>query len=150
VEVELEIRAHFLRVYQDVQQGVKNGPEGRGGENCRRAQIWYVLQDMDLMNITEMTQVLFAALGRGLARGFLGELPAGSGPRPAAAGAPASSASSVPSGPFRAGDSVRYRQGRGTFFARVVSVDARAGKATVERSTDGKRVVRPFDKLLRS
>lgn len=47
------------------------------------------------------------------------------------------------------GATVRYRQGRGEFEAKVVRVDARAGVVTLERVSDGKRVTRPLEKLYR-
>jgi len=46
------------------------------------------------------------------------------------------------------GAMVRYRQGRGTFNARVASVDEARGTAVVERAMDGRSVERPFSKLL--
>jgi hypothetical protein len=64
-----------------------------------------------------------------------------------------SSLSSVPRKPSRAqagssrvGSFVRYRQGRGTFRARVIVMER--GVAEVERVSDGKRVRRPVSKLM--
>ena len=47
---------------------------------------------------------------------------------------------------FKAGDEVKYRQGRGTFAAFVIRADA-GGEVVVERISDGKRVKRPASKL---
>lgn len=47
------------------------------------------------------------------------------------------------------GAQVRYRQGRGTFDAEVIRVDAITGTATLQRISDGKRVVRPLDRIYR-
>jgi len=46
------------------------------------------------------------------------------------------------------GQSVRYKQGRGTFDARVLSIDSAKGAVTLERISDGKKVVRPASKVL--
>lgn len=46
-----------------------------------------------------------------------------------------------------AGAVVEYRQGRGTFEAEVVRVDAVTGIATLQRTADGKRVLRPVDRI---
>ena len=43
---------------------------------------------------------------------------------------------------------VEYRQGRGTFEAKVVALDAETGMVTVERVSDGKKVVRPATKII--
>ncbi|NNB90013.1 PspA [Corallococcus exiguus] len=48
---------------------------------------------------------------------------------------------------YAAGQEVRYKQGRGTFSAKVKSVDEKAKTVTVARVSDGKEVVRPFDKV---
>jgi hypothetical protein len=48
---------------------------------------------------------------------------------------------------FHEGQKVVYKQGRGSFDAKVVRVDAAKGLVTVERLKDGKRVVRPPAKL---
>jgi hypothetical protein len=48
---------------------------------------------------------------------------------------------------FKAGQKVFYKQGRGTFEAKVVRVDAAKGLITVQRNKDGKRVARPAAKL---
>lgn len=46
-----------------------------------------------------------------------------------------------------AGAVVHYRQGRGTFPAEVVRVDEVTGIATLQRTADGKRVLRPVDRI---
>lgn len=43
------------------------------------------------------------------------------------------------------GQTVQYRQGRGTFEARVVRLDG--ARVVLERLADGKRVTRPLSKL---
>jgi len=91
-----------------------------------------------VMGIPDLAQRIVAALQRGVERGMRGSLPA---PAPSAAAAPG------PAGSIQPGAQVLYRQGRGTFLARVVSVNRRESKATVERTSDGKRVTRPLDKL---
>lgn len=48
---------------------------------------------------------------------------------------------------FQVGDAVVYRQGRGSFEAKVVAVDEATGLLTVERLKDGKKVDRPATKL---
>ncbi|RUO88960.1 PspA [Corallococcus sp. AB018] len=48
---------------------------------------------------------------------------------------------------YAAGQEVRYKQGRGTFSAKVKAVDEKAKTVTVARVSDGKEVVRPFDKV---
>lgn len=48
---------------------------------------------------------------------------------------------------FHEGQKVTYRQGRGEFEAKVIKSDVKANLVTVERMTDGKRVVRPAAKL---
>ncbi|MDQ3266175.1 MAG: hypothetical protein M3Y59_21420 [Myxococcota bacterium] len=50
-------------------------------------------------------------------------------------------------GTLSSGDLVSYRQGRGTFSAEVVRVDAISGVATLQRTNDGKRVIRPLDRV---
>lgn len=72
--------------------------------------------------------------------------------RPRAAGrkAPAAVApSSSPETPasYAEGQEVRYKQGRGTFSAKVKAVDEKAKTLTLERVSDGTKVVRPFDKV---
>ncbi len=104
------------------------------------------------------------SLGRRLAARFpvrLQEAPAPA-PRPAPAKrvraqaprpAPAKTAlrrtvrSAAPKGRLTAGDLVSYRQGRGSFSAEVVRVDAISGIVTLQRTNDGKRVVRPLDRV---
>jgi hypothetical protein len=49
---------------------------------------------------------------------------------------------------FSEGQKVQYRQGRGTFDARVVGIDARKGVVTLERMSDQKKVVRPAAKVI--
>ena len=48
---------------------------------------------------------------------------------------------------FTEGQRVIYKQGRGAFEAKVVSVDVAKGKVTVERVKDGKKVKRPAAKV---
>ncbi|MCP3167394.1 PspA [Myxococcus qinghaiensis] len=73
--------------------------------------------------------------------------------RPRAAGrattvaAPNSSPSPATSVAYEVGQEVRYKQGRGSFSAKVKSIDAKAKTVTVERVSDNKQVVRPFDKV---
>ncbi|ADO70359.1 hypothetical protein [Stigmatella aurantiaca] len=74
--------------------------------------------------------------------------------RPRAAGrtAPATAAPSASPSPeapasYAEGQEVRYKQGRGTFAAKVKAVDAKAKTLTLERVSDGTKVVRPFDKV---
>ncbi|NOK05932.1 MULTISPECIES: PspA [Myxococcus] len=82
-----------------------------------------------------------------------GPAPQKSRGRPRAAGrtatAAAPSASPSPEAPvsFAVGQEVRYKQGRGAFNAKVKAVDEKAKTVTVERVSDGKQVVRPFDKV---
>ncbi|WIG95674.1 PspA [Myxococcus sp. SDU36] len=49
---------------------------------------------------------------------------------------------------FKEGQDVSYKQGRGTFPAKVKAVNQEARTVTVERVGDGKQVVRPFDKVM--
>jgi hypothetical protein len=49
---------------------------------------------------------------------------------------------------FVEGQKVQYRQGRGTFDARVVGINAEKGTVTLERASDQKTVVRPAAKVL--
>jgi hypothetical protein len=49
---------------------------------------------------------------------------------------------------FVEGQKVQYRQGRGTFEARVVGIDAKNGNVTLERINDRKTVIRPAAKVL--
>jgi hypothetical protein len=49
---------------------------------------------------------------------------------------------------FVEGQKVQYRQGRGTFDARVVGINAEKGTVTLERTSDQKTVVRPAAKVL--
>ncbi len=49
---------------------------------------------------------------------------------------------------FAEGQKVQYRQGRGTFEARVVGIDAENGTVTLERLNDKKQVVRPAAKVI--
>lgn len=46
------------------------------------------------------------------------------------------------------GQSVQYRQGRGTFPARVTAVDAKTGTVLLTRLSDGKEVKRPAGKVV--
>jgi hypothetical protein len=45
------------------------------------------------------------------------------------------------------GQKVSYKQGRGSFEAKVVSIDSEKGTVTVERIKDGKKVTRPAAKV---
>ncbi|NOJ82285.1 PspA [Myxococcus xanthus] len=73
--------------------------------------------------------------------------------RPSAAGrtAPAAVPSSSPSPAtpvaYEVGQEVRYKQGRGSFSAKVTAVDAKAKTVTLARISDNLKVVRPFDKV---
>lgn len=51
---------------------------------------------------------------------------------------------------LKQGAYVYYKQGRGTFVARVTAVDTDASTATVRRVKDGKRIERPLSKLRRA
>jgi hypothetical protein len=48
---------------------------------------------------------------------------------------------------FTKGQKVTYKQGRGVFEAKVVSIDTENGVLNLERSSDRKRVDRPADKV---
>lgn len=50
-------------------------------------------------------------------------------------------------GSFRAGQAVKYRQGRGEFEATVVVFDSDKGTVSLKRNKDGKKVVRPISKV---
>lgn len=65
--------------------------------------------------------------------------------RTATAAAPSPSVEASAS--FKEGQEVSYKQGRGTFPAKVKAVNEEAKTVTVERVGDGKQVVRPFDKV---
>ncbi|WP_141620293.1 PspA [Myxococcus sp. AB036A] len=67
--------------------------------------------------------------------------------RTANAPAPSSSLSPEASVSYVAGQEVRYKQGRGTFSAKVKAVDEKARTVTLERLGDGKKVERPFAKV---
>ncbi|GEL74887.1 PspA [Myxococcus virescens] len=78
-----------------------------------------------------------------------GPAPQKSRGRPRAAGRTATAAALSPETPvsFAVGQEVRYKQGRGAFNATVKAVDEKAKTLTVARVSDGKQVVRPFDKV---
>jgi hypothetical protein len=59
----------------------------------------------------------------------------------------AAPAGAGPAPEFTVGQAVRYRQGRGQFAAKVLSISA-DGWLEVERVADGKRVSRPPQKLV--
>lgn len=59
----------------------------------------------------------------------------------------AAATNSTPGASFREGQEVRYKQGRGTFSATVTAIDPQAKSLTLERVQDGKKVVRPFEKV---
>ena len=48
---------------------------------------------------------------------------------------------------FSEGQSVTYKQGRGAFEAKVLSIDTEAGTLILARATDGKKVMRPVRKV---
>ncbi|TQF10738.1 PspA [Myxococcus llanfairpwllgwyngyllgogerychwyrndrobwllllantysiliogogogochensis] len=66
--------------------------------------------------------------------------------RTATAAAPSSSAAT--SVAYAEGQEVRYKQGRGSFSAKVTAVDKEARTVTLARVSDGRKVVRPFDKVM--
>ncbi|WP_306663351.1 PspA [Myxococcus sp. CA039A] len=68
-------------------------------------------------------------------------------PRTTAKGATSANEAETSAAPFKQGQEVRYKQGRGTFPAVVKAVDAGAGTVTLERQGDGKQVVRPYSKV---
>jgi sRNA-binding protein len=49
---------------------------------------------------------------------------------------------------FTEGQKVQYRQGRGTFDATVIEIDASRGVLRLERDRDAKKVVRPASKVI--
>lgn len=57
------------------------------------------------------------------------------------------SASEPSAAPFKEGQKVSYKQGRGTFPSVVKFVNEKKGTVMVERISDGKQVERPFDKV---
>ncbi|TQF08759.1 PspA [Myxococcus llanfairpwllgwyngyllgogerychwyrndrobwllllantysiliogogogochensis] len=65
-------------------------------------------------------------------------------PMPAATSSSPGPATSVP---YAEGQEVRYKQGRGAFTAKVKAVDEKAKTVTLARVSDGRKVVRPFDKV---
>ena len=50
-------------------------------------------------------------------------------------------------GGFQEGQRVIYRQGRGTFEATVIAINAASRKLTLKREMDGKKVERPAAKV---
>ncbi len=50
---------------------------------------------------------------------------------------------------FSKGQKVQYRQGRGTFDARVVEINEKRGVVFLERMSDKRKVVRPAAKVVR-
>ena len=54
----------------------------------------------------------------------------------------------APATSFSPGQMVSYRQGRGTFEAKVIEVDLERGELKLQREKDGKRVERPFQKVM--
>ncbi|MGC4120513.1 MAG: hypothetical protein QM765_39220 [Myxococcales bacterium] len=48
---------------------------------------------------------------------------------------------------FKVGQTVSYKQGRGTFDAKVLEIDEATGMMKVQRLSDGKKVVRPASKI---
>lgn len=78
-----------------------------------------------------------------------GAAPQRRGRRAAASGGSRGSAASTEAvGNFTEGQRVQYRQGRGTFDAKIVAIDGKKGLLTLERETDQKKVVRPASKVL--
>ncbi|WP_328707276.1 PspA [Citreicoccus inhibens] len=61
--------------------------------------------------------------------------------------APGASSQESAASPFKAGQQVRYKQGRGSFTAQVTSINEKAGTVTLARDSDGKQVARPFAKV---
>jgi len=51
-------------------------------------------------------------------------------------------------GQFCEGQKVQYRQGRGTFDAKVIAIDVERGVLRLERDKDAKKVVRPASKVI--
>ncbi len=49
---------------------------------------------------------------------------------------------------FIEGQKVQYRQGRGTFNAKVIEIDAERGVLKLERDGDSKKVYRPASKVI--
>ncbi|NOJ81595.1 PspA [Myxococcus xanthus] len=68
-------------------------------------------------------------------------------PRAVAKETSTAAAVEVSSTPFKQGQEVRYKQGRGTFPAVVKAIDVDAGTVTLERQSDGKQVERPYAKV---
>ncbi|AKF85058.1 hypothetical protein MFUL124B02_08725 [Myxococcus fulvus 124B02] len=68
-------------------------------------------------------------------------------PRKAANEAPVEGTDEPSSSPFKVGQEVRYKQGRGTFHSVVKAIDTKAGTVTLERQSDGKQVERPYAKV---
>jgi hypothetical protein len=62
-------------------------------------------------------------------------------------GRPPGSVSGGDASKFSAGQAVRYKQGRGEFAAKVVSIDTAKHRVTIAREKDGKKVTRPADKV---
>ena len=73
--------------------------------------------------------------------------PRGSPPAAARRGPKSDHGASGDAGSFSVGQSVVYKQGRGSFEAKVVSVDRDRNLVKVERIADGKKVDRPAAKL---
>ncbi|MCP3104203.1 PspA [Myxococcus sp. K15C18031901] len=71
---------------------------------------------------------------------------AGRAATPAPAATSASPGPATP-GSYVEGQEVRYKQGRGAFTAKVTAVDEKAKTVTLARVSDGRPVVRPFDKV---
>ena len=69
------------------------------------------------------------------------------GERPAPAPAPAPLPRTAPPRPRSGHEIVRYRQGRGFFEARIVRFDSATKTLTLERLSDGQRVMRPASKV---
>lgn len=68
-------------------------------------------------------------------------------PRAAAKDTASANETEASPAPFKQGQEVRYKQGRGTFPAVVKAIDTKAGTVTLERQSDGKQVERPYAKV---
>lgn len=85
-----------------------------------------------------------------IGRAFLNALTAQ--PAPTTAASPSShrrsrAAVRQPARKLHIGQRVEYRQGRGTFLAKVVRLDPKRGTTVLERVKDKKRISRPISKV---
>ena len=114
---------------------------------------------MQAQGQSDFFTTLLAAFGRGLVAGVCQgsekAFPAGAPKAPPvsaeverATPPPAPPPVQVPLVPKRAGfERVLYRQGRGTFEARIVRFDSANRMVELERLSDGKRLIRPMSKV---